>query len=107
MVGVWRLSVCSCVMHDTWYSPLYVRVNLYLCGVTHNTEEVEVESHAFVTSAPGGVNSQALLPGCFTPGSDRLFGTHCTVDPVGHTAGLDIKNEIRTRHNSGLGFQGK
>jgi len=62
MDGEWRRSLCSCVMRDTWYSGLYMQVKLYLCCVTHMTGEVEVESHAFVTSAPGGVNSQLYSP---------------------------------------------
>lgn len=54
--------MCSCVTRDTWYNQLCVRVKLYLCGVTHNTGEVEVDPHAFVTSAPGGVNGQLYSP---------------------------------------------
>jgi hypothetical protein len=62
MDGEWRRSVCSCVMRDTWYSRLYLQLKLYFCCVTHNKGEVEIESHAFVTSAPGGVNSQLYSP---------------------------------------------
>jgi hypothetical protein len=60
---------------------------------------VEVQLHAFLTSALDGGEWSASHPGCFTPG-ERAPGTHCIGGGVGSRAILDmvVKKKIPSPH---------
>jgi hypothetical protein len=79
--GTWRIvKTFPCNSHSVKRK----NVNLSMCVINHHTMTyggVEVEFHAFLTSALGGSQWSASRPGRFTPGT-RWIGGWVGPEPV-------------------------